>query len=578
MKTIMIMLDTLRRDALPCYSDIENLPNFKRLSEHCSVFDEFYASSLPCMPARREMQTGFPNFLHRAWGPLEPYDISFVEVLKNNGIYTHLITDHQHYWEDGGATYHNRYNSYEFIRGQEGDLYRPACIVDEDLTKLDKYINAALGRQNMIRHDEANKKIIKEEADYPQVQCINSAIEFLNDHADVENWYLQLECFDPHEPFSVPDRFKDVIDPELKKHDFDWPVYANVRNIDELMKIDIWYKNYQALLLMLDEGIGKIIDAMDENDLWKDTTLILNTDHGFMFGEKEWSGKTVMPVYDELCHTPFLMHVPNNILSKQRYSSICQTYDIASTMYDLYKIEDAPKTFGRSILKIVDGTINREYGYCGYYGGHLNVFSSEYCYMRASVTSDNSPLKEYTLMPTRMRSLFKKEDFKNVRLVSGYDYFKDWKVLEVESDQYFYNPFVTGSLLFDKKLDPRQEKAIFNPEIEQRFALEALRFLNKVDAPSSQYKRLGLSENFDVYQDNKNRDRILKEKFGKIDYNIQPDNIKHSLVDIVNSNYKKIIDNLQDYQGILDIGDLLQISEKYYPGDDVVLNFIERKY
>lgn len=35
------------------------------------TFNQFYGGSMPCMPARRELQTGRYNFLHRSWGPLE---------------------------------------------------------------------------------------------------------------------------------------------------------------------------------------------------------------------------------------------------------------------------------------------------------------------------------------------------------------------------------------------------------------------------------------------------------------------------------------------------------------------------
>lgn len=52
---------------------------------------------------------------------MEPYDDSMPEILKKNGIYSHLNSDHYHYWEDGGCTYHNRYSSWENVRGQEGD-------------------------------------------------------------------------------------------------------------------------------------------------------------------------------------------------------------------------------------------------------------------------------------------------------------------------------------------------------------------------------------------------------------------------------------------------------------------------
>jgi arylsulfatase A-like enzyme len=58
------------------------------------------------MLVRRELHTGRYNFLHRSWGPLEPFDESLPEILKEHGVYSHLASDHQHYWEDGGATYH----------------------------------------------------------------------------------------------------------------------------------------------------------------------------------------------------------------------------------------------------------------------------------------------------------------------------------------------------------------------------------------------------------------------------------------------------------------------------------------
>ena len=52
---------------------------------------------------------------------MEPYDDSMPEILKRNGVYSHLISDHYHYWEDGGCTYHNRYSSWENVRDRRGD-------------------------------------------------------------------------------------------------------------------------------------------------------------------------------------------------------------------------------------------------------------------------------------------------------------------------------------------------------------------------------------------------------------------------------------------------------------------------
>ena len=102
MKAIMLMFDSLNRHMLEPYGcKWTSTPNFRRLAEHTAVFDTCYVGSLPCMPARRELQTGRYNFLHRSWGPIEPYDICMPELLSRRGIYTHLISDHGHYWEDG---------------------------------------------------------------------------------------------------------------------------------------------------------------------------------------------------------------------------------------------------------------------------------------------------------------------------------------------------------------------------------------------------------------------------------------------------------------------------------------------
>jgi arylsulfatase A-like enzyme len=104
MKAIMIMFDSLNRRYLPPYGcEWTHAPNFERLAGRTVTFDNCYVASMPCMPARRELHTGRYNFLHRSWGPLEPFDDSMPETLKRHGVYTHLVTDHQHYWEDGGS-------------------------------------------------------------------------------------------------------------------------------------------------------------------------------------------------------------------------------------------------------------------------------------------------------------------------------------------------------------------------------------------------------------------------------------------------------------------------------------------
>ncbi|MCB0088069.1 MAG: sulfatase-like hydrolase/transferase, partial [Caldilineaceae bacterium] len=195
MKAIMVMFDTLNRHMLPPYGCTwTHAPNFQRLAQRTVTFDNSYVGSMPCMPARRELHTGRYNFLHRSWGPLEPFDDSMPELLKNSGVYTHLVTDHQHYFEDGGASYHERYNSWEFLRGQEGDTWI-GRVADPDApeTLIKPPPGMPRWASNLRRQDWVNRAYIKDESMMPQAQTFARGLEFIEANHQQDNWFLQLE-------------------------------------------------------------------------------------------------------------------------------------------------------------------------------------------------------------------------------------------------------------------------------------------------------------------------------------------------------------------------------------------------
>ena len=45
---------------------------------------------------------------------------------------------------------------------------------------------------------------------------------------------------------------------------------------------------YAALLTQCDHYLGTVIDFMDAHDTWRDTMLLVVTDHGFLLGEHDW--------------------------------------------------------------------------------------------------------------------------------------------------------------------------------------------------------------------------------------------------------------------------------------------------
>ncbi|MCG8358579.1 MAG: sulfatase-like hydrolase/transferase, partial [Kiloniellales bacterium] len=66
MKAVFLLFDSLNRLMLEPYGgQLVATPNFSRLAERAVTFDTHYIGSMPCMPARRDMQSGRLAFLHR---------------------------------------------------------------------------------------------------------------------------------------------------------------------------------------------------------------------------------------------------------------------------------------------------------------------------------------------------------------------------------------------------------------------------------------------------------------------------------------------------------------------------------
>ncbi len=487
MRAIMMMFDTLTRNYLPNYGcDFTKMPNFQRLARYTVTFDEFYGGSMPCMPARRELHTGKYNFLNRGWGPLEPFDESCIEILSKNGIYTHLVTDHTHYFEDGGATYHNRYDSYESFRGQEGDRWVPRGEADGSVNRCKLNKNNISAVQHL-----ANRTRIRTEEEMPSVRCMGAGLDFLEHHRDKDNWFLQIECFDPHEPFFVPDKYRELYGCGDSWDAFNFPAYGPVEDKYTEDEIHRLRKEYCALLSMCDAQLGRLLNKMDEYDMWKDTLLIVNTDHGFFLGEHDFIGKNFPPMYDEVIHTPFFIHDPRLPDAGGRRRSVAQTVDIAPTLLACFGLAFETETDGRDLSCVMreDDTIHDTILF-GIHGSQVNLYDGRYCYMKSSVDSA-LPVYHETLMPTNMRGFMGKEDIDRAVLVDGGRYSNYHKVLRIPVAS-LYQKLNMETVVYDKREDPGQEHPLKDKTLMREMDEKLKKAMAAAGAPRWQFERMGL--------------------------------------------------------------------------------------
>ena len=502
----MVMFDSLNRHMIPPYRGEEHewvhAPNFQRLARRAATFDRSYVCSMPCMPARRDLHTGRPNFLHAKWGPLEPFDFSMPAALQQRweethgkeGAYTHLATDHYHYFEDGGATYHTRYGSWEFFRGQEGDPWI-GQIADPPIPP---HINKKGRRQDWV-----NRQAMVRDEQYSQPQTFAAGLDFIRRNADADRWMLQIETFDPHEPWTCARQWRDRYglddgsDPDARL--LDWPGYEPVDETPE--QIDQARRRYAALLTRCDASMGDVLDAFDEHDLWKDTMLVVWTDHGFLLGEHGCWAKNWMPLFEEISHTPFFIHDPRHPdADGQRRGALVQpSLDLAPTMLSFFGMEGDEHMTGRDLAPVVENdTPIRDAAIFGYHGSRTNVTDGRYTLYK-QVTGPNGPLYNYTLMPMQMRGFESDDQLRAVELADPFPFTRGMPTLRLpiqrahgsgpgKAQSFPYE----ATLLYDLDTDPEQQHPLDDPAIRQRLEGLMAAAMHQAHAPDEQYQRMGL--------------------------------------------------------------------------------------
>ncbi len=498
MKTILVMLDSLNRRYLPVYGNSwVQTPNIDRLAEKSCVFDNHWTASAPCMPARHDVFTGRMEFLERSWSGIQPYDRTFPQLLKEAGGFSHMVTDHYHFFHIGGENYHSVFDSWEFVRGQEHDIYQSALGAEYEVPEhYGQY----------LQQYQANRATFATEKDFPGPLTLQKSADWLRAHHQSDDWFMYVDCFDPHEPFDVPDDFDITYGDDYDGKHFNWPEYKAVDVPTEA--IEHIRKQYAKTLSMADRWLGKLLDVVDEYKLWDEVAIILTTDHGYLLGEHGYFAKNYMPAFNELYHIPLLVHLPR-MYEMTRCSAITQTVDLFATLMDLHQIDEKVvpyKLHSHSLLPLIreiDDRI-RDYALYGIFGKQVNIFDGRYSYFRAAAHENNMPLSLHIATPTTIFHYWDPQHMKDVNAIEFGKFLSwtDYPVYKISADNIKLDdpshrfdrryPEIAQNLLFDHETDYEQNHPIVDEALEQEMCTLLIRAMKETDSPAEQFVRLGL--------------------------------------------------------------------------------------
>jgi arylsulfatase A-like enzyme len=216
------------------------------------------------------------------------------------------------------------------------------------------------------------------------------SIQFI-EAADDRPWLLSINPYDPHPPFNPPASYRKQFDPAVmpnplfrpsdlaqqeklapldfqsrgrdpKQLDITHPVLpaAPGHGLDEgspsAGERDAWTLRaaYFAMIRLLDDQIGRILDALESSGQLDRTVVLFTSDHGEMLGDHGLIEKGCR-FYEGLVHVPMLWSLPGRFLRNRRSEALVMALDIAPTLLDIAGLEIPAAMQGRSLLPLLEG-------------------------------------------------------------------------------------------------------------------------------------------------------------------------------------------------------------------------------
>jgi arylsulfatase A-like enzyme len=393
-----------------------------------------------------------------------------------------METDHYHYFHVGGENYHMPFNTWAFHRGQEWDPYISRVTLPDEPEHLGKWKDQYA----------LNQGAFTSAAEFPTQRTFQGAIDWLRANEDEDDYFLWVEVFDPHEPFDCPQQYLDLYEDDWEGPLYNWSGYDKVD--EESQATAHLRKQYAATLTMMDAWFGKLLDELERQDALSETLIILTTDHGHLLGERGLTGKNNWHVWNELAHIPLMVHLPGDAHAGERRTQLTQNVDLMPTLLEAFGVTTHPPIHGESWLPMLtqNAPAERRALLYGWFGQTVNLTDGQYTYFRAPVSSANQPLYRHFLTPGSfsMRDICAPSFYAGAELGRFLRY-TDYPVIRARV-QKPRSPHWEDTRLYDLTQDYGQTVNLAGTATEQVYEALLIEMLGRMDAPPSQYQRLGL--------------------------------------------------------------------------------------
>lgn len=307
---VMVIMDDLGYGDVGSYGAPDaNTPNIDRLAREGVKLTDFYANHANCSPTRTAFITGRYQQRYGIESPLRhddprhlpPSDTSLPRLLKNAGYATGLIGK----WHLGAeaAAGPNRHGFDEFWGFRRGAVdYYTHNVATTAAVKLDAPL-----------HDLYHNEEPTTASAYLTDEFTRRAEAFIQQHASGP-FFLEVAYNATHWPYQRPDL------PEGKRG---WDHYRETGTRED----------YIAMLERADQGIGRILEALDRQKLAQNTLVIFTSDNG-----GEWLSRNAplfhrkSTLWEGGIRVPLLLRWPARLAAGTISSQLGITMDLTASI------------------------------------------------------------------------------------------------------------------------------------------------------------------------------------------------------------------------------------------------------
>ena len=347
-----------------------NTPNLDRLGKEGVWFKNAFCTNSLCAPARASILTGTLSNVNGILGNseskdrierLDPELPTFPQLLQQAGYQTGIVGK----WH---LPHDPRGFDYSCILPGQGLYFDPDMIENGERKQFKGYVTDII---------------------------TDLALDYMGGLDKSKPFCLVYQHKGPHRPFTPAPRHKNLYSdkdfpyPETFDDDYSTRLIAGkaadmkfeqsiARDYGDALdgmterEKKLWLyqrfvKDHYRAVQSIDEGLGRVLEYLDDEGLSDNTLVIYTTDNGFYLGEYGWYDKRFM--YEPSLRIPFLLRYPNEVSAGQVEERMIMNIDVAPTLLDYAGIEIPEVMQGESLKPLLNGAATdwRDHVYYSYY-------------------------------------------------------------------------------------------------------------------------------------------------------------------------------------------------------------------